>query len=1178
MGKKKNIKLSPAQLQAVSTVDKTLCVSAGAGSGKTSVLVERFAYLVSEKGISPEKIAAITYTEKAANNMKERLVEVFTERGLLRERRDLENAYISTIHGFASRILKENPVEAGVDPHFTVIEAGRADLLMDQAIEEVFEEQAANPEIFHLLERYNGQGGLAAALKFVQAKSRSLGKQVPEILNAVERPKALELWRDLEDGFENYLKKFQPAGKETSTTLEKNREILEDLLTRIPRTADSLSWEEISTLEQKAEDLSARARDKEQIKLIKEKLENVLAFEKERAGESLKKNFLEIYELFAARFELRKAEKGYLDFEDLLLKVRNLFAAGDEIRNSVRERYRRQFEYIMVDEFQDTNRLQIQWIDRLARGNNLFMVGDAKQSIYRFRNAELEAFLEKKTKIAADPDGLLLELTDNYRSRPELLGFINALFEEFWKEDNFLPEKLVAKRQFPEKEIPSVEWLLIEQETGGDETDESMDKARIREARALAVRIKALVEDRLIQVTEKNGGTRGLQYGDIAILFRAMTGAAIYERELKEREIPYFALKERGFYSRLEIADLMNFLTILEHPNSDIPFAAVLRSPLAGLSEDALYWLSRVKEETFPKPPLCRAMEETHLWKPLAPEDREKWEDFIRLFRELAGSKDKHKISKLLLLILNRTHYDTKILGKENGRRKLANVRKLIDTARDFETMEAFGLAEFIRYVKNLKIQEARESEAQVELEKGESVKLLSIHKAKGLEFPVVILADLGRRREEDREDVNFTETYGLGMKIKNEKTLAPTETWAFLRNKELEAEKNAAEAKRLFYVAATRAQEHLILSGVTKKTDSTDLCGKKYTELSRWTDWLLKAFESCRKNSVFLFQGIPIQALEDREDPAPRTRKGTLLADQEPFRTGLEKGRLISSLELDRLSGKMFRGLTAEALQKAVAPFSKSYYEMRDLPVSAILKYEECPGCYSDVYEMGAPEERADEDLAEPDEDEISVARREFGNVFHRILERFDFENPPALEIQRQLEREKGFLKGADPEELERAVRCFVTGDWGTLMRKSEFSRELPFIYKLPRGQIRGQIDLTVKRLDGKWVILDYKTGCVASAAEMEEKSRRYELQILLYATAFRELTGELPAEAVLYFTALDQGKSFAITADLLNDVKRHAEKMLAAIALAKGRLEHGPSCKNRVYEFSGNLPENSL
>src|SRR3989338_5356896 len=184
MAKTGTMTLSQNQRDIIMTADKNLCVSAGAGSGKTLVLVERFAYLVTEKGIRPDRIVAVTYTEKAANSMKERLVRIFTDRGFVEERRALENAYISTIHGFASRLLKENPAEAGVDPHFTVLESGQADLLMDEVLEKIFEEAAGRPDIFNLLQRYGKDGNLAEAVKAVHAKARSLGKPLAEMLKA----------------------------------------------------------------------------------------------------------------------------------------------------------------------------------------------------------------------------------------------------------------------------------------------------------------------------------------------------------------------------------------------------------------------------------------------------------------------------------------------------------------------------------------------------------------------------------------------------------------------------------------------------------------------------------------------------------------------------------------------------------------------------------------------------------------------------------------------------------------------------------------------------------------------------------------------------------------------------------------------------------------------------------
>lgn len=1152
------LKLSAKQKAIVTATDKSLCVSAGAGSGKTLVLVERFAYLVTEKGVSPDRIAAVTYTEKAANNMKERLVKIFTERGLLEERRILENAYIGTIHGFASQLLRENPAEAGVDPHFTVLESGQADLLMDEVLEAVFEEAAGRPDIFNLLQRYGKDGNLAEAVKAIHAKARSLGKPLAEMLKtaSLARPGTDALRIE----FAAFLKQVLKTNQGASKTAQANMEAVARLAELVPGREEKISWERISGLEACGKEIKARGAGSEWVHDMRERLETLIGLEMEKIGAPFRESFFSLYELFSSRYAALKEENGLLDFDDLLIKAHELFSGEDEIRAAVRERYREKFEHMMVDEFQDANRLQSGWIDRLARADNLFVVGDAKQSIYRFRHADLEAFLEKKAAMESGPLGQSFALNDNYRSRGELLEFINGLFREIWREDAFEFEELAAGKRFPAKKVPSVEFLKIDQQGGGEETK---DKARVREARALAGRLKRLVVGCEIQIADKDG-ERDVRYGDIAILLRATTDSAIYEKELRNLDIPYFAMRARGFYDKQEIADLVNFLVVLEKPYLDIPLASVLRSPLAGLSEDALFWLTRVKENA-DQTPLCEALRRNDILEPLSPEDSLRLEAFMRLFDDLAGRKDKRRISSILIHAVEKTRYDAKILGKPEGKRKLANVKKLIDMARDFETREAFGLADFVRYVKKLSIQDVRESEAQVELEKGEAVKLLSIHKAKGLEFPVVVAADLGRALNVGEAlSVNFTEGHGLGFKIKNEMTGTWAEDFGYRKNKEFESVRERQELKRLFYVLLTRAKEHLILSGAAKEKDPEE---KNYAELPTWMDWLLKAFES---------SGVPVRKLAEEEVPAPSWGKVLSLAETEPFAGAVQGMRPIESALVKQLPGGVSE--PAGALKDAVKFELKDYHETRDLPVSALLKYDECPGCYFDVYEMRAPEERAEPDFAaaqEADETRPGLARREFGIIFHRVLQHFDFKNPPALEIERQIQKERAFLSAADAEELEKSIANFVNGEWGDLAKKSEIYRELPFIYKLPSGQVRGQIDLVIKTPAGDWIIVDYKTGRVASEKELEAKARPYELQILLYALALKDIAGGgasaefKSVRGVLYFTSLDKAWTADLTEEKIGATRKKAENILEGVASARGSMPHGEHCKNKAYVY---------
>lgn len=1177
-GKRKEINYSPKQKTAVEATGKNVCVSSGAGSGKTSVLVGRFLHLVIREKVPPDAVVAITYTEKAANSMKERIVAAFLEKGLVEERRMLESACIGTIHSFASRLLRENPVEAGVDPHFTVIEEGQANLLMEEALEELLEGEAEDEEIFGLLEQY-GEEPLKEGMKKIYSKVRSFGVSFDDLL-AREICGEGEAW----DGLERSLREFLGAkGQKESGTYLENRQAAGEILENLERLRTCASWEIVTELGRIRKQLKKKGALSDRIAEIQAFLESIIPMKIEKAGGRFKKSFASLYGKFVSRYEELKARSAFLDFDDLLAKAYALFASGDERCAAVRERYRKKTAFILVDEFQDTSRLQARWIDSIARPGGLFIIGDAKQSVYRFRNADLASFREKERAMKEDAGSLHIELGENYRSRTEILEFVNRFFRELWREDEFEFEPLTAKREFPVKKVPSVEFLCVEQ-AGEDENEDKM-QARLREAKAAARRIKEIVESSEIQITERDGTSRRASYGDFAMLFRGMTNSNLYENELRELDIPYFVIRGRGFYEKQEVADLVDFLAILDDPKLDVELAAVLRSPLAGLSEDALFWLSRVKSGGPKEPdedgegdeekrewkkgvPLCEGLSREDLIAKLPEEDRRKLARFLELYSQLRKKKDKLGISEILERCLTETSYDVKLLGTWMGKQKAVNVWKLAEIARQFEANQTFALRDFVAYIRDLKSQDPRESEAQVELERGDSVKLLTIHKAKGLEFPIVIVADLGRGKGGgEPEKFNFSERFGVGFKFKNSVTREWQEGSLFKENREWEKKKDSEEQKRLFYVAMTRSEEHLILTGVSGMGEIKE--GKSYHEIPDWMQWLRKAFgyDGAGEKTRFDFSGIPV-ALLPAVGRTERPEARPALIRTAPFLKAFENLAAIGKREMGELAP--FSPEKAEALAKTLAPFRKDYYETRDIPVTALLEFETCPGCYHDVYEMGitAKPGGADEDFS--DEGERPLSGRSFGSVFHAIMEHFDFSRPVETEMRRVLADQKEILRPADIAALENAVRDFLKSELGRSLRKMELRREVPFIYRLPYGKLSGKIDLLAKTGAGDWLVLDYKTDKVREKKDLELKRDHYELQVLIYALAFREIAGIIPEHGILYFTALGEACTIPVTESGLKAVKDRISGALKRIASEKGRFGHRENCPFREMRYS--------
>jgi len=855
---------TPAQKQAIETLGNDVVVAAGAGSGKTGVLVERFiriithtlsAELPTAQQAGVENILVITFTEKATKEMKQRIVTELNRHHLIAERRQVETAYISTIHGFCSRLLQENPFEAGVDPEFRVLDEKQSRQLLRQAFEQVTTRAYAQGDtaIVALLEagqteRQYGDTGeplqaLAEGVETVLSKLRGAGRSRRELeqhwlagpeytLLASENPiwaVLAPLIRELQAVRET-LEAALPHALGTSKLLlepvlaaargtEDDHAGLEETLTHLEGAHKALTHQRprLGGTRQEMELAQIFGR-------LKALFDGVQILFLQTAGKEEERARL-CYHLWGLAlavweaYDAAKAARGSLDNDDLQAEGVRLLESSP----TVRDRYRRQFRHLMVDEFQDTNALQLRLLELLhvnaniqetsVSQNFLFIVGDVQQSIYAFRSADPSLFRGLERRYREEGVGTHVQLAANFRSRPEILQVVAKVFGEAWRQEEtpFVP--LTQGAGFDPKPTPSLELLLTEGVYRRDYVT--------LEAEALAARIERLVEDRELNITAETDGRRGepVAYRDIAVLFRALTDIQKYEEAFARRGLPCFVVGGgRGYYARPEIRDLVNVLTVLETPMNDVALAATLRSPFVGADMDTLTRLARLaqteegegstatsgrKYDGALYPALYR-LEEDPAFPPI---EAAKLKQFVEILDRLRAQEDRLPVGHLLERLISQTLYDTRLLCRPNGRRRLANVRKLLQMANSDWTM---GIREFIYRVRDMERLTAREGDAPTEEEAADVVKFLTIHSAKGLEFPVVALADLSRNLviPERGLFVCDPQTFAIGTRIGGEPNLA----YRAIAQQREEADKK--EYDRLLYVAMTRAREHLILCG----------------------------------------------------------------------------------------------------------------------------------------------------------------------------------------------------------------------------------------------------------------------------------------------------------------------------------------------------------------------------
>ena len=696
------MQLSEAQRLAVETVGKNVCVSAAAGSGKTRVLVERFLHLVTQHQILPTEILAITFTEKAANEMKRRIVGRLREEKLEEARREVESAAIGTIHSFSARLLREHPVEAGVDPHFVIYEAEQAALLKERVLDEVIETQVSGPEVFNLLRLY-GEDSVREGILEAYQRSRNSERPFEEIL------------RQRTAGTREFFESELRRGLQTILDVNGASEVLKELEFLFRKK--ELGHAERGRLSLLRGKLRAAGKQKDEIQRVKDTLTDFANFLREEISLPVREVFIRLALQFERAYEEAKQTERALDFDDLQLQAVKLLGSDTPASRLIRRLYREKFREILVDEFQDTNRLQDRLLELIRRESNLFIVGDLKQSIYAFRGTQVEIFLEKEKSFSESPGGRRISLAENYRARPSLIDFVNRFFEVLWKEDSIPFEPLQAIRT-EEGAGPRVERLRLEKSE-----EEDLEALRIREARTLAHEIQALVKN------------EGFHYQDIACLFEAMTQVHFYEQELRRAGIPYFVVSNRGFYSQPEIRDVLSFLSVLENPKRDVPLAALLRSPLFQISDETLFWLARRAKKEKREAPLAEGIRAFEAVSEISGLEKERLRFFAETCKLFLTEKEKLRISELIEQILRRTGYDLYVLKLRQGERRYANLKKLVEIAREMESKEPIHLGDFVRAVKGLETREVRESQAQVEAEEGDVVRLMTIHMAKGLEF-----------------------------------------------------------------------------------------------------------------------------------------------------------------------------------------------------------------------------------------------------------------------------------------------------------------------------------------------------------------------------------------------------------------------------------------------------------
>ncbi|KKN64612.1 hypothetical protein LCGC14_0489900 [marine sediment metagenome] len=1188
---------------AVESAGRNTVLTSGAGCGKTAVLANRFAELLRLRRDDENPLAALvalTFTDKAALQMRQRLARLLEDLAAgadaddrVRVRRwidQLPEARITTIHSFCTGLLRSHAIAAGVDPAFTVLaDELVAGQMCDDAIRRAVlaAVESGDEDVAKLLARYSFENVTECVGKLVDWRTSYRCDDYADVDATIAR------WRQLVDDERAAawdrlagdaavaaelvaladLPCADPTDKLAVAREERlalARAILTDPHARTEEALTKLSGRlgGIGSNKNWADAGGAKAV-RHRLKAFCDRFEPYLAYCRELAdADRLAAESLATLTRLADRAERfytdAKRARGALDFVDLLACTDRLLAADPTLRTRLAE----QIDQLLIDECQDTDAFQMGLLARLIGGDTdtppaegrLFVVGDVKQSIYRFRGAQIEVFRDLCHRLGPDSHQ---SLSTSFRTHAAGIAWINSLFSPLMG-DAYEPIRAHRTDQPPG---PSVEILLA----AGDEPLASASDAVAAQAAVTAARIRDLVDSRQPVVWDADARDyRPADYRDIAILFARMTHSLDFERHLAAQDIPYYVVAGSGFFHQQEIYDVLNALRVIDNPFNDIALVGALRSSLVGLDDNALMHLAQTC-----RPPYLPALPSEALAGRLPPAMAEALAEIVALIRRLHGRKDAVGIDGLIDSVLDATGYEATLLTQLQGARKVGNVRLLIAHARS-AAAEGMSLANFITQMDRLTLADARYEQAAVAGEGDNVVRLMTIHKAKGLEFPVVVVPDLNvgktspRGRLLNRPDWGLTFNPPIDGLEADEVNKLDNQPLSFHLARQREKQDDADETIRKYYVALTRHRDHLILVGADLRGSDGQLkeSGSFLAQMDAIFG-LTDAIDAGGEQIDYTCDGQTYPAIVRRTQAKPsRRRRRQATGDK----------LLAKSNDGGDFGQHVLTSAGDDAALPLVGPLPPTVGRI-ELPVTALCDFVHCPMLYRWRYELRVPTSALPKTEPASDSEPSTIDAATAGTFFHRCMELMDFAAPQsagqladrsAAEMELSAEQ-TAILTG----ELADMLDTFKGHDlYQTIAASQQTFRELDFVLSAGPATLRGQIDLLLADTDGAWRIVDYKSDRIGespSQKELATHSAHHELQMRIYAAAATRQLGAPPAEAVLYY--LRHGQTHAIQFDAAaiasveTELGQLAERLIVARRSGEFAAERTEGCEYCAY-----------
>ena len=1202
---------TPEQQKVIDLRNRNILVSAAAGSGKTAVLVERIIGMITDKEhpVDVDRLLVVTFTNAAAAEMRERISLAIDRKleedpeniHLQKQASLLHNAQITTIDSFCLFIIRNNFNDIGLDPGFRVADEGELRLLKQDVMTELLEESYQQKEQAftdcveyftggsndRLLEEYIGKlyefsmsypwpedwirecvgdykiSGVTELentkwckylVTYIQTIVSECVNHIDRAIQIAERPDGPYMYGEMLEGERKMLARLSDL-----TSLQDYYEAFE-----------TLSFGRLSTKKDASVNPVCREKVKELRGEVKKQLENVktslLLLSPGQVAERMKKAAPHVEELlllvlsYMEKLDERKRRDNIIDFHDMEHFALNILLKKGEDENLIPSpaalEYRQFFEEILIDEYQDSNLVQellLKGISGEEEGRfNRFMVGDVKQSIYRFRLARPELFMEKYACYSKeDGERQRIDLHKNFRSRPQVLDSVNRLFErimgkqlggvEYDEEVALYPG---ASYEEAEAQSFDTEYLII----GKDK--ESVLSARAQEASVIAGRIREMHQN--FQVTDKETGMlRPVRYSDIVILLRTTAGWADEFRNVLEKEgIPAYVALRTGYFQAVEIKALMQYLNVIDNPLQDIPLYGTLKSFFGGFTEEEI---SQIRS----------ADKKCSLYDLLASYEGDLKEKIYLFMERLTYYRRKTTytpIHKLIQEILEDTGYLDYVTARPGGEQRRANVEMLLVRAASFENTSYYGLFHFLRYVEQLEKYEVDYGEADVLDENADVVRIMSIHKSKGLEFPVCFVAGLSKKF--NMQDISGRLIADVDMGIGVDYIDSALRLQSHTLKKNVVALKMKIDAlgeeMRVLYVAMTRAKEKLILTAAVpdidkfrEEMDKEKEFGAKgdekipFSVLASAGCYLDFVFPCLREAALIGPEDLFIKDVEEMTRQSDRKRQLFLK---------VESAKKNHSDKMIQLSERLSRSYPYQYLSNLFVKTTVSELKKKafhDLPEQSISGLDAGADRGKDM-EQAFTKQLFEEQEVVPyipsfisSKEEVSGTDR--GSAYHKAMELLDFKT--VMRLESRMDKEAEINRQLDEYEQEEVLDArwrksiaasklvlFFESTLAARMARADaegkLKREQPFVMGLPASRlgegfpdseqvlIQGIIDVFFEE-DGGIVVADYKTDVVKKS---EELILRYQTQLDYYAEALSRLTGKSVIQKIIYSFALGE------------------------------------------------------